>query len=88
MEWTRDLPTSCGWYWFKTDPHRYRNLPGVLYKPSLLFVFSRPNGPMYFKDIAEPLCDFMVGETHGFWAGPVEPPPDVPDPRQMTLEDR
>jgi hypothetical protein len=76
MEWTKELPTEKGWYWFKFDEEEWPKLPTEIYEPKMLWVTQElgGEGKFFAQDAAEIFEQFEVGGMKGLWVGPLVPP--------------
>jgi hypothetical protein len=66
MTWTTDKPTKQGWYWYREMPTSPAH-PVKVFGPKLFYVW-----PM--DDLAKDNETKDIGDCHGEFAGPMEPP--------------
>jgi hypothetical protein len=70
--WSKELPKSEGWYWFKTDSSSPPEMTRL--RSAILLVTQ---DPLYIHRplrVAFPVGSYECDEMGGFWAGPIEEP--------------
>ncbi len=67
MEWTYDMPTKPGWYWWRYD---------ALLQPDIHYLIECPNQTIMELDSDGVRHDLL---EDGQWAGPIELPTSLKD---------
>ena len=73
MEWTKDLPKSAGWHWFRDE--NYSKDKFGLRAPKIVQIVESNSGKLLFADGRLPS---EVSQWPGDWAGPINAPQEPP----------